>query len=101
MASLPKGIKTIQDTQAGGSSRADTSNIEMIMHTSLNAKCAYVIGIPHEALIEGERVGTGSFGICRRLYRIKGISFFLENINYVGKCYKGGPEAKLNNFQTK
>ena len=69
------------------------------MHTSLNAKCAHVIGIPHEVLTEGETMGTGSFGICR-LYTVKDISFFLEHINYVGKCYKRDTEAKLNNFQT-
>ena len=72
MASLPKQIMTIQDTQARGSSTANDSGTGMIMCTSLNAKCAHVIGIPHEALTEGERVGTGSFGICR-LYTIKGI----------------------------
>ena len=65
MASLPKRIKTMQDTQAVGSSTADASGTRMITHISLNAKFAHVIGIPHEALIEGGRVGTGSFGICR------------------------------------
>ena len=74
------------------------SNTGMIMRTSLNAKCVHVIGIPHEALIEGERVGTGSFSIYI-LYAIKGISFFLDHINYVGKCYKGGPKPKLKNFE--
>ena len=49
------------------------------MRTSLNAKCAHVIGIPHEALTKGERVGSKSFGICR-LYTIKGISTFPEHI---------------------
>ena len=99
MARLPKQIKTIQDTHARGSSTTDASGTRIIMRTSLNAKCAHIIGIPHEALLEGERVGTGSFGICR-LYTVKGISFFLEHINYVGKCYKGGLKAKLNIFQT-
>ena len=100
MASLPKQIKTIQDTQIGESSIADaSSSTRIIMRTSSNAKCAHIVGITHKALIEGERVGTGSFGICR-LYTVKGISFSLEHINYVGKCYKGGSKAKLNNFQT-
>ena len=84
-----------QDT----SSRADASGTTAIMSTVFNAKCAHVIGIPHEALREGERIGAGSFGICR-IYNIRGISFFPEHMQYVGKCYKGGEVTKFDSSQT-
>ena len=79
MASLPKQIKTIQDTQAKGSFTADASGTWMIMRTSLNAKCAHVIGIPHEALIEGESITLFLYIASRQ---VGGTSFFtsLRNV---------------------
>ena len=103
MSTLPKRVKLSHHMQAAAtqdnSSRADASGTTTIMSTVVNAKCAHLIGIPHEALREDERIGAGSFGICR-IYNIKGISIFLEHMQYVGKCYKGGEATKFDSFQT-
>lgn len=70
------------------------------MRTVYNAQCTHLIGIPHEALVEGTTIGSGAFGEVKE-YKVRGVSFLPEHITYCGKLYKKGEAStKFNNFQT-
>ena len=62
----------------------DVFGIGAIMHTIYNFLCTHLMSIPQEVLIEGARIGVGSFGEVREC-KIQGVSFFLEHITYCGK----------------
>ena len=82
------------------SSRApNVSGTGTIFCTTYSSQCTHVIGIPHAVLIEGVRIGAGTFEKVRE-YKIQGISFFPEHITYYGKLYKGDSSRKLDSFQT-
>ena len=88
-----------QDAVAEPSRVSNVFKIGAIMHISYRSSCTNLIGIPHEVLIEGARIGTSTFGEVRE-YKIKGISFFPKHITYCGKLYKGDSSKKIDSFQT-
>lgn len=99
VSTLPKKILRQQDAAAEVGGRQDVSGAGASMRTAYNSMVAHILGLPHEALDLGQRIGSGAFGECRRVH-IKGVSFLPEHITYCAKCYKGGEEKKQNNFQT-
>ena len=96
--SLPKRVRMVQDIAAEPSREPDVSRIGSILRTTYNSQCTHVIGIPHEVLIEGARIGAGAFGEVRE-YKIQGVSFFRDHITYCGKLYKGDSSRKFDSFQ--
>ena len=70
-----------------------------ILRTTYSSLCTHDIGIPHEVLIEGVRIGAGTFGEVRE-YKIQGVSFFPEHITFRRKLYKGDSSKKFDSFQT-
>ena len=97
--SLPKRVRMAQDIAAESSRAPDVFGTGTILRTTYNSQCTHVIGIPHEVLIEGLRIGAGAFGEVRE-YKIQGVSFFPEHITYCGNLYKGDSSRKFDSFQT-
>ena len=97
--SLPKRVRIAQDIGAESSRVLDVSGTGTTMHTTYKSLCMHLIGILHEVLIEGARIGTGTFGEVRE-YKIKGVSFFLEHIMYCGNLYMGDSSKKFDSFRT-
>lgn len=96
---LPKRVRLAQDAAAASSAQADTAGTGAILRTVYNAQCTHLIGIPHEALVEGQTIGSGAFGEVKE-YKIRGVSFLPEHITYCGKLYKGDGTHKFESFQT-
>ena len=95
--SLPKRVRSDQDAAAEPQGRVDISRTGTIMRTTYNALCSHLLGILHDAIVMGSKIGGGAFGECRKI-NVKGISFLPEHITYCGKCYKGDSEVKFDNF---
>lgn len=89
---LSKRVRRDQDAIAAPGGREDISGAGTSMRTAYNARVAHILGIPHEPLIMGSRIGSGSFGECRKV-TVKGISFLPEHITYCAKCYKGDEDS--------
>ena len=95
--SLPKRVRMVQDIAAQSSRAPDVFGTGTNLGTTYNSQCTPVIGILYEVLIEGVRIGAGTFGEVRE-YKIQGVSFFPEHITYCGKLYKGDNSRKFDSF---
>ena len=83
--SLTKRVHIAQDTTLRSSTVPDVSRIGTIMRTIYISLCICLIGIPHEVLTEGARIGSGVFGEVK------------EHITYCGKLYKGDSLKMFDN----
>ena len=95
---LPKRVCMVQDIAVESSRAPDVYGTGTILRTTYNSQCTHVIGIPHEVLIEGVRIGTAAFEEVRK-YKIQGVSFFPKHSTYCGKLYKGDSSKKFDSFQ--
>ena len=95
--SLPKKVRVSQDTASKVAGVPNTTGSGALVRTFRNAQCTVTVGVPHEALVFGEKIGSGAFGTCKKV-TMQGISFFPEHMTFCAKCYKGDSNAQFDSF---
>ena len=94
--SLLKRVRIAQDTIGASLGHADVIGMGE-MQTIYDFVYKHLIGIPHDVVVEGQIIGTRAFGVVRE-YKMKGLSFLLEHINYCGRLHKKDVSLKFESF---